>query len=55
MPHRAALEATAGAIPREEAEVEAGVAAGLIARVTLRVAHRADDQGPLADLHLRGG
>ena len=55
MHHEPTLEATAGAIPGEEAEVKAGVTAGLIARVTLRAAPRVDDQGPLADLHLGGG
>ena len=34
MHHERAPEATAGAIPREEAEVKAGVTAGLVARVT---------------------
>ena len=54
MHHEPAPGATAGAIPGEEAEVE-GVVAGLIVRVTLGVAPRVDDQGPLADPHLRGG
>ena len=55
MHHEPTPEAAAGAIPREEAEVEAGVTAGPIARVTLGVAPRVDNQGPLADLHLGGG
>ena len=55
MHHKPAPEAAAGAIPGEEAEVKAGVKAGLVARATLRVAPRVDDQGPLADLHLGGG
>ena len=55
MHHEPTPEATAGTIPREEAEVEAGVVAGLIARVTLGVAPRVDNQSPLADLHVGGG
>ena len=55
MHHECTPEAAAGAIPGEEAEVQAGVTAGLIARVTLIVAARVDDQGLLADLHLGGG
>ena len=49
MHYEPTLEAAAGAIPREGAEVEVGVASGLIARVILRVAPRVDNQGPLAD------
>ena len=55
MHHEPALEAAAGAVPREEAKVEAGVMAGLIARITLGAAPRIDDQDSLADLHLGGG
>ena len=51
MHHETTLEAAAGAIPRVEAEVEAGVAAGFIVRVSLRV----DYQGPIAGIHLGGG
>ena len=55
MHHEPTLEAAAGAIPRKEADVKAGVIAGIIARVTLGAASRVDNQGPLADLHLGGG
>ena len=55
MHHEPTLEAAAGAVPRKESEVKAGVVAGLIARVTFGVAPRVDNQGPLADLHLGGG
>ena len=46
MHHEPTLEATAGAVPREEAEVKVGITAGFIVKVTLRVAPRVDPWSP---------
>ena len=48
----AAAEPAVGTTPGIEAEAKAGVAAGLIARVFLRVTRGVGNQGPLADFHL---